>query len=145
MDKAIVSDYMTTDIKYIFVHQSVQEALALMIKYQVSCLPVLAPRHRLAGLISQSDILKLYLANRSAHELTIQGDDIMLATGELPTLPVKQIMSRKVFSVSPYTTIEEAGEMMLKYNVRRLLVLEHGYLIGVLSQIDLLHPLPLSA
>ena len=47
-------------------------------------------------------------------------------------------MSRKVLSVAPEDTIGEAAQLMADANVGSSVVLEHGRLIGILTERDLL-------
>ena len=46
-------------------------------------------------------------------------------------------MSYKFRWVEPTTPIEDAIQKMLNNNIRRLLVLENGKLVGVITQTDL--------
>jgi CBS domain-containing protein len=52
-------------------------------------------------------------------------------------IPISEIMSYKFRWVEPSTQIEDAIQKMLNNNIRRLLVLEDGKLIGVITQTDL--------
>jgi|TARA_B100001750_G_scaffold28905_1_gene19316 CBS domain-containing protein len=51
--------------------------------------------------------------------------------------PISEIMSYKFRWVEPTTSIEDAIQKMLNNNIRRLLVLENGKLVGVITQTDL--------
>ena len=51
--------------------------------------------------------------------------------------PISEIMSYKFRWVEPTTPIEDAIQKMLNNNIRRLLVLEDGKLVGVITQTDL--------
>ena len=51
--------------------------------------------------------------------------------------PISEIMSYKFRWVEPSTQIEDAIQKMLNNNIRRLLVLEDGKLVGVITQTDL--------
>ena len=51
--------------------------------------------------------------------------------------PLIEIMSPKFRSVEPTTEIEEAVQKMLNNNIRRLIVLEDGKLVGAITQTDL--------
>ena len=52
-------------------------------------------------------------------------------------VPISEIMSYKFRWVEPTTSIEDAIQKMLNNNIRRLLVLDDGKLIGVITQTDL--------
>ena len=51
--------------------------------------------------------------------------------------PISEIMSYKFRWVEPSTQIEDAIQKMLNNNIRRLLVLDDGKLVGVITQTDL--------
>jgi CBS domain-containing protein len=52
--------------------------------------------------------------------------------------PARKIMSKLDVTASPNTTIQEAFELMLKNKIRRLPVLEHGKLMGIVTEKDLM-------
>lgn len=50
---------------------------------------------------------------------------------------VKNWMTREVVTVTPETTLAEAEELMLKYGIRRMPVVDHTHLIGIVTKGDL--------
>ena len=50
---------------------------------------------------------------------------------------ISEIMSLKFRWVEPETKIEDAIQKMLNNNIRRLIILENGKLVGVITQTDL--------
>jgi CBS domain-containing protein len=52
--------------------------------------------------------------------------------------PARNIMSKLDVTAAPNTTIQEAFESMLKNKIRRLPVLEHGKLMGIVTEKDLM-------
>ena len=73
------------------------------------------------GVLSEKDFVrKLAAENRHASDT-----------------PISEIMSYKFRWVEPSTPIEDAVQKMLNSNIRRLLVLDNGKLIGVITQTDL--------
>src|SRR5262245_20574789 len=50
----------------------------------------------------------------------------------------KEVMTTKIFSVAPETTIREAAELLAKEQVSGLPVLDGGRLVGIVSEYDLL-------
>lgn len=49
---------------------------------------------------------------------------------------VAEVMTRTVVSVGPGSTIKEAAERMLKADVQRILVIEDGELVGIVTSTD---------
>lgn len=52
-------------------------------------------------------------------------------------VPLTEIMSYKFRWVEPITPIEDAVQKMLNNNIRRLLVLDNGKLVGIITETDL--------
>jgi CBS domain-containing protein len=65
-------------------------------------------------------------------------------TGKNPLdVPVKDVMTRTVFTISPDDPIDLALDEMEKYQVRRLPVVDHsGKVIGMVSQADVVGKVP---
>ncbi len=90
---------------------------------------------RLVGIISDRDVLK----NLSPHV-----DAVCANNHDLITLKKKahQVMIRKVVTISPEDTIEEAAAAMLEKNISCLPVLERsGAIVGIVTKTDLLESL----
>lgn len=52
---------------------------------------------------------------------------------------VKDIMRTQVFSVSPHTSVPELAELMVREHLTAVPVLDGGVLVGIVSEIDLMH------
>ncbi|MBI4597726.1 MAG: CBS domain-containing protein [Candidatus Omnitrophica bacterium] len=67
--------------------------------------------------------------------------DIALALGEANKLSsevrVAECMMKRVKTIAPDATLEEAAKLMEQFAIHRLPVVEHGRLIGVLSLKDI--------
>ena len=57
---------------------------------------------------------------------------------ELPTTPVKELMSTDLHTVSPQTDIMKVAELFLNNRYRRLPVLDEGRVVGQISRRDVL-------
>jgi CBS domain-containing protein len=51
--------------------------------------------------------------------------------------PVTNVMSDNLVTITPEASVEEAAHLMAQHQVRRLPVVEHGQLIGILALGDL--------
>ena len=57
---------------------------------------------------------------------------------ELATLPgVGDVYSRDLISVEPDKDLDEALQLMARHQVRRLPVVENGWLVGIVAQADI--------
>jgi CBS domain-containing protein len=101
---------------------SALDAAKLMVKNKVGSAVVLDVDGKLAGIITERDILKKVSAlNKPSKDIAAQ-----------------DIMSHPVLTINTYDSIETAAALMAKNKIKRLVVLEEdGSLLGVLSVTDI--------
>ncbi len=92
-------------------------AVRLLAAHRIGALVVRGAGERLAGIISERDIVRV-LAERSSDALS---------------LPVGQVMTREVETCGPDDDIASLMERMTTGKFRHLPVLEQGRLIGLIS------------
>ncbi len=98
---------------------TVFEAIRMMADKGAGALVVMVDDH-IVGIISERDYArKVILQGKSSKE----------------TL-VKEIMTEKVFTIHPDQTVEEAMDVMVKYHIRHLPVVEEERVVGVISIMD---------
>lgn len=139
-----VGEIMIRDVKTLPAEATLQEAAMLLNTCNISGAPVIDETHHLVGIVSESDLL-----NRSKREAALPRtavfgiflpteDRLRQAFHEGTDLPVTGVMTRDVITVTPETTINEAGDLMLKRGINRLPVVEDGRLVGIVTREDLL-------
>ena len=111
-----VNDVMTTNVITVTENQTKQQAARLLSEHRISGLPVVNDRS-VVGVVSEFDVI---------------GKE---------GLTVGEIMSRGVISVTPDTDLEEASRILVHERIKRLLVLDQGRLIGIVSRADLVREL----
>jgi len=95
---------------------TVLNALKIMAEKDIGALVVLQD-NRLVGIISERDY---------ARKIVLKGKASI-------STRVKDIMTDKVYYVSPRTTIEECQALLTEQSVRHLPVLDEGKLVGIIS------------
>ena len=101
--------------------QSVESAAKVLERYNVGALPVCTPQGMLCGMVTDRDLVVR-----------------CLAMGKLPSATcVREVMTRQVISVDPDMEASVAAHLMGRKRVRRLPVVEHGKVKGILSLEDL--------
>lgn len=101
---------------------TVYNALVVMADKNIGALCV-TDGHRLLGILSERDYTrKIVLKGKSSR-----------------TTPVREIISDRVISVTPASTIEECLHLMTDNRIRHLPVLEDGKLTGIVSIGDLVN------
>jgi arabinose-5-phosphate isomerase len=100
-----------------------KEVVRIIADTEVHALVALHDNGSVAGIVSHMDLLRLYGQNLLEHK----AEDVMTPT---------------VITIGPEATVKEAVDLMLKHNIRRLLVTEHTpegeRPIGVISTTDVI-------
>jgi len=95
---------------------TIREVLLLMAEKDVGALPVLDGK-KLSGIFSERDFARL-LAKEDAFSLDTS---------------IQNIMTKKLFTVVPTTSIEECMRLMTEKHIRHLPVLENDQMVGLIS------------
>lgn len=118
-EHSLVSEIMTRNVITINISERVEEALRLMIKYDIGSVVVM-DKEKPVGIITERDITRAAL----------RGDSML-------RLPARSLMSRPLQTVSSDLEVWRAFEVMLKVGVRRLPITEDGKLVGIVTEKDL--------
>ena len=110
---------MTRKVVTVDISERVEEALRLMVKFDVGSV-VVTDREKPVGIITERDVTRAAL----------RGDSML-------RLPVRSLMSRPLQTVPPNMETWRAFEAMLKFGVRRLPVIDNGQLVGIVTEKDL--------
>jgi CBS domain-containing protein len=115
-----VRDVMTSSVDWVGPSTSVAEVAKLMKKDDVGSIPI-CDNNKVLGIITDRDIVLNAVAS---------GKDCNSTSA-------KDIMSKNVVSVSSNQDVHEAADMMSKYQIRRLPVIDQDKLVGILAIGDL--------
>lgn len=126
---ALVREWMTTPAITVLPTTSVRVARALMNERRIRRLPVVQD-DRLVGIVTMGDL-------RSAEPPDTSPLSKEQVASLLEKLPVAEVMSRAVFTVSPGTPIREAAGMMLVHRVSGLPVVQDGAVVGMITESDI--------
>jgi acetoin utilization protein AcuB len=127
-----VRELMSKGIVTIDASASCQKAVERMYQHKVRHLPVTGSEGRLVGVVTDRD-LRHHLFSRGLFEHDDGAVDALLQS-----VPVSDIMSSPVISVSPDESVEVAARLMLADKVGSLPVEEEGRPIGIITETDLL-------
>lgn len=115
-----VREIMVRNVITIDHNKTVKDVALLMSEKQVSSLVVIKDDSPI-GLVTERDL------SRKVMTTDRKSSDVQLS----------EIMSLKFRWVEPMTPIEDAIQKMINNNIRRLLVLEEGKLVGIITETDL--------
>ena len=142
-----IRDVMNSEPVAIQATEAVSDAVRLLRTNEISGMPVLEG-DRLAGVVSESDLLRMLSVERegglwlpSPLEVLevpirdlIRWEKLQAGAEEAGMTRVSEVMTKKVFTVSPEDSIERAASMMVRHRINRLPVLEEGKLGGIVTR-----------
>jgi CBS domain-containing protein len=145
-----VREIMHKDVITVSVDDSVEACARIMFENHISGLPVVDPAGRLAGIVTEGDLIRRAAHFQEPGFLPLLGgmiylDDPNRFLEELRramAVNVGRLMSRELYTVRPDDSLEQAATLMLRRQVKRLPVVdEEGRLEGILSRRDLVRAL----
>lgn len=124
-EKITVRDCMSTNMVLFSKDQKVIEVVEKLIKHRISGGPVVDENHHVIGVISEGDCIKQISESRYYNM-------------PMEDTTIEKYMSKEVDTISPDINLFDAANTFLKSKRRRFPVVEHGKIIGLVSQKDIL-------
>jgi CBS domain-containing protein len=116
-----VSEVMTTDVESVQMNSTLEEVASIMKVENVGAVPVVDEDDDLVGIITDRDIVVRCVAE-----------------GKNPAeTNVEEVLSHELETIEPDVDVEEAAQLMVDRQIRRLPVCEDGELVGMVSIGDL--------
>ncbi len=112
-------------------NESMKKAMDLLRERDIRHLPVLKDGEKLVGIVTERDIKQASPSPATALEIR----EIYYL---LDKVKVKQIMTRRPYTISSTAPIEEAALIMREKKIGCLPVVDAGKLVGILTETDLL-------
>ncbi|WP_459500304.1 CBS domain-containing protein [Bacillus sp. C1] len=114
-----VREFMSTNVVQCTPLDNVYEAAVKMKEEKIGVIPIVE-NNQVIGLVTDRDLVVRGIADKHPGSNKITN-----------------VMTTEIVSVSPDDAIEKATELMARYQVRRLPVVENGQFVGMLSLGDL--------
>ncbi len=137
------ADIMTKDVITIGPETLVREIASLMLERRISGVPVVDADQRVLGIVSEGDLIRrpeietdkiprgwlgLFVSNEE------RARDFVKSHGR----KAREVMTQPAICVAPDVRLAEIVRLMQRHRVKRLPVLEHGKLVGLVTRADLL-------
>lgn len=141
------TDIMTKKVKTLGEDTTLREAAEMMVKNKISGLPVVDRTGMLVGLISEADLMSDEKRSAAIPRMALYGlyvvpeELLQQSYNEGFVLKVKDVMSRKVVTASPYTSVQEIADIMLSKRINRVPIVTDGKLVGIVTRNDILRAL----
>ncbi len=120
-----VKDIMIDKVWTIEVDASLRDAVKLMNKHEIGCLVVME-KGNAVGIVTERDFLKRVVAESE----------------ELKKVKVKEVMSKPLVTGKRDMEIEDVARLMFRRKIKKLPLVEHGKLLGLVTLTDLLRIQP---
>jgi CBS domain-containing protein len=139
-----VFELMNPDVVTLRLDHTLVEAQEILASKSVSGAPVVDAAGRVLGVVSQNDLVR-----KAAHPDTVAQAGQFFSSVEdyadLGTTPavassqhVSDVFTPRVYSVNRDTGVAVAANIMRERRIHRLLVIDKGVLVGIISSLDLL-------
>lgn len=126
-----VADVMTREVVTVGPTESFKTCADLMRIHGVSALPVVVAGNRVAGIISQADLMRPLAAVPEVAGQT--GAPVRKG------MAAAEIMTREVLTIAPGASVTAAARLMFEHRVKRLPVVDAANrLVGIVSRSDVL-------
>ncbi len=142
----IVADIMVRNVISVGPDATVREVASLMLERRISGVPVVNDARRVLGVVSEGDLIRrpeigtdqvktgwlhLFLSDEE------RARDFVKSHGR----KAREVMTQPAICVTPDTQLAVVVQLMERHRIKRLPVLEHDRLAGVVTRADLLRAL----
>ena len=138
------ADVMTRDVVTVHPNDSLKRAARIMLERDVSGLPVVDNQGHVVGVVSEGDLIRPdEMAERRARwwlDVLAEGEQLsseFLAAIQAVNRPVSKVMRTDVVSIGEHAPLREVAELIMRQNIRRVLVMDGPKLVGVVARRDL--------
>ncbi len=137
-----VADIMSKNVTSLSADASVTEAVDLLLKMQISGLPVIDENRKILGMFTEKEVLGRLLPSYVEKVGSFIYQDNPKAVRQkiisMRGVRVKEVMRRNVITVKEQATLSEAARVMLIQKARRLVVLNQANEVtGIISRGDI--------
>jgi CBS domain-containing protein len=140
------SDVMTSNVISVTPEMTVREVARIFVDNGISGAPVLDPDGRVAGMISEGDLLRRSEIGTEERTRT-SWLDLWSASHEARdyikthAVKVRDVMTAGVVSVQPETPLGEVAGILETRRIKRVPVMKAGQIVGIVSRANLVQAL----
>jgi len=142
------ADLMTRDVVTVGPNDTLRHAAKIMLDRAVSGLPVVDAEGHAVGIISERDLIGPdAAAEKRARwwlDILAEGEELspyFIAAINGMNRAVSSVMHTDLITVSEDTPLREVAEQIARQNIRRVLVMRAGKLVGIVARRDLVKAL----
>jgi CBS domain-containing protein len=140
------SDIMTQPVISVAPDTAVADIAKVLLDNRISAVPVVDRTGRLVGIVSEGDLLRRVEAGterRPSRWLEMLRTDADLASEYVSSRArtAVEIMTRRVVTATAETPVRDIVDLMEEEGIKRVLVVDNGVVIGMVSRANLLQAL----
>ena len=136
-----VSELMNPRVVKVDLKTPLREILLLMLRTHLNDVVVVNTKDKLLGIVTYRDLTRRLLPTQQEladHEEYMTDPSLMEdRVIDITNVPVEEIMTKKVITVSPHSDALKAAAMMTANHVKQLPVVENQKLVGMISHTDI--------
>jgi len=137
------ADVMTRQVVTVTPDATIEEAARLMLHHRISGLPVTGTDGAVLGILTEGDLLRRAETGTEKQRtrwiaLIVGPDRLAQEYVDAHARKLGEIMTERVFSVTPDTPLSDIVTLMEAKHVKRLPVIQQGRLVGILSRANLM-------
>lgn len=140
------SDVMTKTVITGKPDTTIEEAAELMLRHQISAIPILDGENKIVGMVSEGDLLRRvegakdqprswWLSVFSGSKTNVES--FVQDRGK----HLKNIMTKQLTVVTPETPVGQIAQLLERKHIKRVPVVKDGNLMGIVSRANLLQAL----
>lgn len=145
MRETKVRDVMTSPAVTVAPETPFTAIAATLIEHDISGVPVVDPQQGLVGVVSETDLVDRQVHGYRRRARSVLADHLRGRDTERVRkaggLTAGELMTRAPVTVRPGDGLKGAARRMLEQGCKRLVVVEDGAVVGVVSRHDVLRPL----
>ncbi len=131
----LVGDIMSDEVIVVYEDMLIRQVAHLMLRKQVTAFPVVSKKIGLVGIISMTDLFMMI--NKAFIKKT--DDEFRKRLAMFRDMSVGDVMSRKVVTVKPTTTLDEIVDLVVRKKIHVFPVVEKKEIVGIISRNDILN------
>jgi CBS domain-containing protein len=139
-------DVMVRDVVTIKSDATVKDAIELLMKHDISALPVVDDDGAVVGILSEADLIRREAISTGKHRpwwleaitpATTLAGEFAKSHGQR----VDEVMSTQVVSATPEAPLSEIATLLERHRIKRVPIIQDGKLIGIVSRANLIQAL----
>jgi CBS domain-containing protein len=139
-------DVMVRNVLTVGPDTSVADAVAMLVKHDISALPVVNPDGSLIGILSEADLLEREEVGAEHHypwwiESLMPASKLAERFAKAHGKTVSEVMSTNVIFASEDTPVSEIAALLETHRIKRVPIINDGKIVGIVSRSNLMQAL----